>query len=171
MAKITSETLDQFLNGVNKGIVVGYFGPASVSNRLPSKYVIYEAEKDLEYILKQPIPADGVDPKSSRRLEIYLDIIRLLKDIPEEVFLANKNLTHALHIYAAMYSNGFDLIKSGNVGYAFASKYALISERTGLEDRIASGEGNGSTRKLIELIDKYIELLGVDYITIDPKPK
>ena len=162
MAEITSETIDNFLVEINKGISNSYFKTAS-GGKLPSKYIVNEAKADLEHILSLPIPSTGVDSRSSRRLQIYLDIVRLLDNIPEQEFVSNRDLSLDLHLYTIVYSTRFPEIELGNVAVLFDQKYRLIDARTDLVNRQTAGMENGSTQKLIELIDKYIELLKVDY--------
>ena len=161
---VVPETLDNIVIAISRGIHSAYFG-AVMYDKLPSKEVIHEAKSDIEYALGiLNGEANTEIQKTARRLRVYLDIVQLLEEVPEEFWLREKEFTQAVSFFAYQYAQHYSEIKDGNVAKMLPDKYRMLEEKSRIST-IAVVEGSDShISKMLQVADKYIELLKLDYL-------
>ena len=158
------QTLDDILIAISRGISSSYFEPP-IMDKLPSKEVVQEAKDDIKYALTNLNGGDQPEiQKTARRFQTYLSIVELLEEIPEELWLKEKDFSRALSHFTFHYATMYQEIKVGNIGKMLPIKYKLIEEKSKISTS-AVVEGSGSPiSRMLQVADKYIELLKLDYI-------
>lgn len=162
---LTYTQLDDVLHGINFGISENYFRLAAHGSA-PRKEILAEAKSDLEVVLSE----FDVNNRNSSLLKLrkYKEIVDLLEQIPDEILMERKQLSEVLE--ALTYSYDIGRQNKSFIGIMIPHKYKLVGEKGKIQTEIELG-GNSSLRVLVELADRYIELLRLETATTTAETK
>ena len=163
--KLSDEQLRKILGSINRGVSEAYVYRAFIGH-IPRKEVIITAANDIKRVLDKSEQNDN--RPSIQRLRKYAEIIEMLKEMPGEDLTREEDFCKRIYFLMWAYSRNIEVTPY---------KYDLIAEQGKLEDKLSEDklksehtDGStkkhnnryiGSTKSLVELASKFIELLDI----------
>ncbi|MBU3940855.1 MAG: hypothetical protein KKH88_02945 [Nanoarchaeota archaeon] len=163
MVRLTDQEIGNLTKSIERGILNAYYNPINYYGKLPSAEVVEEIKADIKEALTGFEESDDSAPVL--RMKKLGEIADLLLEIQPQDFLRNEHtreylaklgqfsLCHAVH---------FNSVSEGNRNLMLSPKYDLVAAKSRLGQALSGPEPtNGSVARLVELGDKYLELLKI----------
>lgn len=156
-------SLEDALKRISHGISGTYYVPIVLGSGTPSKDILRKTKEDITNIL-QSAQAEPINSMLSYTFKKYAEIVELLLDIPGQDMMKEQGYVRALQAFGNLFALRFDCIKKGDTIKMLDEERELLSSGAKLIPQQIGGAGNhpnSSAYKLMELGDKYRELLDI----------